>query len=80
MVDPYELCHMSVMEKQIFATQPVVKQLVQADSEKTTSKLRITGPLWGEPPASGGSPHKGLVLRKAFPRYTIVMSHLIQPF
>ena len=32
-----------------------------------TSKLRITDPLWGEPPVTGASPHKVPVTLKAFP-------------
>ena len=28
--------------------------------------LRINGPLWGNPPVTGGSPHKGLVVRTFF--------------
>ena len=33
---------------------------------KQTSKLCITGPLWGNPPVTGGFPHKGPVIWHCF--------------
>ena len=47
---------------------------------KKTSKLRATGPLWGEFTGPVNSPHKGPVTRKKFPfddviRYGTELSH-----
>ena len=42
---------------------------------KKTSKSRNTGPFWGNPPVTGGSPHKGPVMRKAFPCHDAFIKH-----
>ena len=41
---------------------------------KKTSKLRVTGLCKDNPPMTGGSPHKGPLMRKMFPFDDVVMS------
>ena len=40
---------------------------------KKTSKLRVTGLCEGNPPVTGGSPHKGPVIRKMFPFDDVIL-------
>ena len=40
---------------------------------KKMPKLRIANPLWGEPPVTGDSPHKGLAIWKV--HHTMTSSH-----
>ena len=44
-----------------------------AYQKKKTSNLRVTGPCKGNPPVTGGSPHKGPVTREMFPFDDVIM-------
>ena len=48
------------------ATRPFGQHVVKANN-KERWKFCIIAPLWGEPPVTGDSPHKGSVMRKALP-------------
>ena len=63
-------CNMSVMVSMLPATRFLAKRLFRL---REAPKLRITGPLWGIPPVIGGFPHKGAVIRKAFPCHDVNM-------
>ena len=57
----------------IYLNSPACRLFVQQFAQLTsteTSKLRINGILWGNPPVN--SPHKGLVMRNVFPWYDVV--------
>ena len=53
-----------------------VQQLVQANKTKTT-KLRITGPLLGEPTVTGDSPHKGPLMSSFGVSFDINLNKLL---
>ena len=64
----WQWCHMSVRSQATWLFNSLLRL-----TAKKTSKLCITGPLWGESPVTSGSPHKGPVMWEAFPCHDIIM-------
>ena len=65
---------MSAMACQIinlYSNHPCVQAQI-----KENTKARRHFPLWVEPPVTGGSPHKGPVMRKIFPFDDVIINHL----
>ena len=57
---------MSAMTSQITGISAVYISVCSGADKKKTSKLRVTGLCEGNPPVTGGFPHKGPVTRKCF--------------
>ena len=62
------------------ATRVFVPQPIQTHSNGDTPKLRVSGFLWGEPPAPGGFPHKEPLMREKSPCHDVIMKIALDLF